>query len=74
MILLGSVSRSPLASHQSNIENVYLRGDYMEQPIGFITQGSDLVFKAHQFLYGIKKSHKLGLGNLITLCKFQTKV
>jgi len=28
----------------------------MEQPLGFVTQGSDLVCKVHQFLYGIKQS------------------
>jgi len=39
----------------------------MEQPFGFVSQGRELVCKVHQFLYGIKQSNKLGLGNLVTL-------
>ncbi|WRX14787.1 Reverse transcriptase [Theobroma cacao] len=65
-----------LPLHQLDIKNTFLHGDlqkgiYMEQPLGFVTQGEyGKVYHLRKSLYGLKQSHRAWLGRC---SQFQTK-
>ena len=72
-LLLSMATMCSWPLYQLDIKNVFLHGDiadevYMEQPLGFVSQGeSGLVCRLRRSLYGLKQSPRAWFGHFSSI-------